>query len=165
MSGRGHEHRPRTELVAEANRLRAEGLNVREIALTMGKGEGTVRSWFSDPDGSKARALKASYQGACVECGYPTSHGGGSGREKASLRCIYCARGKLRPVSARPRLCVPVRLSEISLDVRLQGAREATRVYRDPDERLEILLAAVQPSERVYWLAESAKPLLEQIAA
>lgn len=131
----------------------------------MGKTRSTVQSWFSDPDGSKARALKASYRGSCVECGMPTSHDGGKGREKASLRCIYCAQGKERPASARPRLCVPVRLTEIREDVRLDAAVLAGRATTNSDERLELLLAAIAPSDETYWLAESAQPILERVAA
>jgi hypothetical protein len=48
--------------------------------------------------------------------------------------------------------------------VRLAGAREAARSWRDPLDRAEILLAALTPSTTVYWLAESARSLRDQLA-
>ena len=162
-TGRGQEHRTRAELLAEATRLRAEGLTHRQIAARMGKAHGTVRGWFSDPDGSKARALKKSYAGSCKDCGMPTD--GGNGPNNQSTRCIYCARGIPRPQAAKPRLCVPFRLTDIDPQVRVDAVLEATKREKDPDERLAILLVAIHPSDRVYWLSESARPMLEAFAA
>lgn len=58
--------------VAEAARLRAEGLLVREIAERMGVARSTADAWLNDPDGSKLRARKDTYRGRCEDCGAPT---------------------------------------------------------------------------------------------
>lgn len=79
----------REEKVAKAQILRAEGLKLREIAKKMGVAVQTVNSWLCDPDGSKAKARKASYTGICSECGGPTPYGGG----RVTLRCGDCRRG------------------------------------------------------------------------
>lgn len=163
-TGRGAERRTRAQLLAEATRLRdEEGLTSRQIAERMGKGYGTVRNWFSDPDGSKAKALKASYRGSCKDCGMPTD--GSNGPNNQSTRCYWCAKGLPRPASLKPRLCVPFRLIDIDPQVRVDAVVTACRYVKDPDERLELLVAALQPSDTTYWLAESARPLLEAYAA
>ncbi len=77
----------RAEKVAEAQRLRAEGLLLREIAERMGCGFRTVSVWLNDPDGSKsrrtARDWRALRAGVCVDCGGHTS-------PNAEERCRAC---------------------------------------------------------------------------
>jgi hypothetical protein len=155
----------RAQRVAQITALKARGLTHRQIGEELGIGASTIRNLLNDPDGLKERARKLSYRGTCIDCGGPTD--GGDGRAKAALRCRWCVRGipvgsPLRPTARRT---LPVRLSDLPLEVRLTGAREANRVERGDVERTEILLAALEPSETVYWLAESARPLLECIVA
>lgn len=139
-------------------RLRGEGLSHRQIGERFSLGSTTTRNLVNDPDGSKTRERKRSYAGVCVDCGGPTD--GSNGREKAPLRCQWCAQGKQRP---KIRLCVPVRLCDLPVDVRLDAASVAARIERDECERLELLLAAIEPSDTVYWLSESARPVLDAL--
>jgi transposase len=78
------------ERVAEAQRLRSEGVILKEIAARIGVALSTVHMWLTDPDGEQLRARKESYRGVCVECGAPTSGGKGRG-EKAPQRCGECS--------------------------------------------------------------------------
>lgn len=152
----------RAQRLEQIRELKARGLTSRQIAAEVGVAVNTVRDYLSDPTGAKARARKASYAGVCIECGGPTN--GGSGPGKASLRCSYCVRGIPSGRAHRPtrRRTVPVRLDELPVDVRLDGARDAIRI-ESGDERIALLEAALFPSDTVYWLAESARPLLEQL--
>jgi DNA-binding CsgD family transcriptional regulator len=81
--------KPRAEKKAEAQRLRAEGLTVRKIAERMGSRPNTVSTWLTDPDLSKQRARRLSYQGTCEECGAKTD--GSNGAEKAPTICLNCS--------------------------------------------------------------------------
>jgi hypothetical protein len=74
----------------EAQRLREEGLLLREIAERMGAKRTTVSAWLCDPDGSKLRARKDSYRGECIDCGARTD--GSNGRANAPRRCDECSR-------------------------------------------------------------------------
>ena len=44
----------------------AEGLSIAEIAARLGRSPATVKAYFYDPTGEKARAVNAPYVGACV---------------------------------------------------------------------------------------------------
>jgi Homeodomain-like domain len=149
----------RKERLAQIVELKAKGLTYRQIAERLGLTQSGVRNIVNDPDGSKQRARRKRYQGQCIDCGEPTD--GASGRAKAPMRCKWCAQGLGRPMAARPRLRVPVRLTELPLHVRLDGVRDASRIERDPLERTAILLAALEPSDRTYWVSEAARPLIE----
>lgn len=48
---------------------------------------------------------------------------------------------------------VPVRLTDLPKDVRMSAARHVCKHEPDPVVRLEVVLAAVAPSSRVYWVA------------
>jgi transposase len=61
--------RERAQSVAEAGRLRQEGLLLREIGVELGVSAKTVHAWLSDPEGSKARERKRRYRAVCVDCG------------------------------------------------------------------------------------------------
>lgn len=50
---------------------------------------------------------------------------------------------------------IPVRLCDIPAEVRMTAARKACRREPDPQERMEIITAAVYPSDRIYWIAAS----------
>lgn len=81
----------RSERVARAQRLREEGLLLREIAESLGCSLSTAQAYLSDPDNAKARARKDSYRQACIGCG--TLLNGSNGRgPRAAKRCRTCAR-------------------------------------------------------------------------
>lgn len=78
----------RAAKVAQAQRLRAEGLLLREIAERMGCAIQTAHSYISDPDLAKLKARKDGYRGRCDQCGAETD--GSNGRAKAPTRCRDC---------------------------------------------------------------------------
>jgi transposase len=78
----------RAARVAEAARLRGEGLREREIAERMGVARTTVDAWLHDPDGSRLKARKDAYGGTCKQCGGKTDGSRGPGR--ASDLCQAC---------------------------------------------------------------------------
>jgi DNA-binding NarL/FixJ family response regulator len=45
--------------------IQAEGLSIAQIAERLGSSPATVKAYFYDPTGEKARAAKRRYQGAC----------------------------------------------------------------------------------------------------
>ena len=63
--------RQRAVLLARHYR-EAEGLTIIQIAQRLGRAPATVKGYFYDPDGDKAKAVKRRYQGACAGCGAPT---------------------------------------------------------------------------------------------
>jgi hypothetical protein len=78
----------RAARVAKAQRLRRQGLVVREIAEQMGVAHKTADTWLNDPDLSKQRARRDSYRGTCERCGGPTD--GSHGRDRAPELCSSC---------------------------------------------------------------------------
>ena len=59
--------------VALARHLReAEGLSIAQIADRLGRSPATIKAYFYDPTGEKAKAVKRRYQGACRGCRAPT---------------------------------------------------------------------------------------------
>lgn len=78
----------RAERAAEAARLRAEGLKLREVAERMGLSVSYAHALLKDPDGSLDRARKQSYGSPCVDCGKPTN--GSNGAQGAADRCWSC---------------------------------------------------------------------------
>lgn len=53
---------------------------------------------------------------------------------------------------------IPVRLTDIPIDERCRAAQVASRQARDEQETMSLLAAALDPSERVYWVrADAAK--------
>lgn len=96
----------RAQKVAEAQRLRAQGLKWREIAEEMGYARSTVAAWVSDPDRSKEIARKESYRGTCPDCGATTN--GSDGPGKVSRRCSSCA-AAVRLIWSRERIIESIR--------------------------------------------------------
>jgi DNA-binding CsgD family transcriptional regulator len=59
--------------VAEAVRLRAQGLTYRAIGERLSVNCRTAHEWVTDPDGARRDQRKASYCGECIVCGGPTN--------------------------------------------------------------------------------------------
>jgi|SRR5580704_26738 AraC-like DNA-binding protein len=86
----------RCRAVALARHFReAEDLSVGEIAERLGRSPATVKAYFYDPTGEKARAVKARYLGVCRECGAYTQPRNGKG--DAYAYCKACHPGAIKP--------------------------------------------------------------------
>jgi hypothetical protein len=129
--------RERAQSVAEASRLRREGLLLREIGAQMGVSAKTVHAWLSDPDGSKARERKSRYHdGVCRDCGGPCyrywsdSRGGYTDADHPERCNIVVDLGRVRRV-----------LLQIAADVdelaRARTVEDLEHAKVDPDERAE----------------------------
>lgn len=155
----------RAELAAEVARLHEAGQTYPQIAERLGIARSYAQDLGNDPDQSKRRERLRRYEGVCVECGGPTSGNGGHGT--APTRCRNCTTmmgmGGERPSEPSIRRTLPVRLCDLPESVLIAGANEACRREHGDLERQELLVAALLPSDTVYWLAESAGPLLEQL--
>src|SRR5438270_1264503 len=78
----------RRRAVALARHFReAEGLSIAQIADRLGRSPATIKAYFYDPTGEKARAVKARYLGVCRGCGAYTQPRNGKGDAYA-----YCKR-------------------------------------------------------------------------
>src|SRR3989440_4306643 len=78
----------RRRAVALARHFReAEGLSITQIASRLGRSPATIKAYFYDPTGEKARAVKARYVGVCRGCGAYTQPRNGKGDAYA-----YCKR-------------------------------------------------------------------------
>ena len=80
----------------------AEGLSIAEIAALLGRSPATVKAYFYDPTGEKARAVKARYQGVCRGCGAYTQPRNGKG--DAYAYCKACHPGAIQPRWTRERV-------------------------------------------------------------
>jgi AcrR family transcriptional regulator len=86
----------RRRAVALARHYREfESLSIREIADRLGRSPATVKAYFYDPTGEKARAVKARYQGVCRGCGAYTQSRNGKG--DAYAYCKACHPGAIEP--------------------------------------------------------------------
>ena len=86
----------RRRAVALARHFReAEGLSIAEIADRLGRSAATVKAYFYDPTGAKARAVKSRYQGVCRGCGASTRPRNGKG--DAYAYCKACHPGAIEP--------------------------------------------------------------------
>jgi len=85
----------RRRAVALARHFReAEGLSIAEIARRLGRSSATVKAYFYDPTGEKARAVKARYVGVCRGCGAYTQARNGKG--DAYAYCKACHPGAIQ---------------------------------------------------------------------
>lgn len=75
----------RAEKVAKIREYVEHGYTCADIATAMGLTYSGIRNLINDPDGSKQRARRLRYQGACEDCGAPTD--GSNGRAKAPTHC------------------------------------------------------------------------------
>jgi AraC-like DNA-binding protein len=84
----------RRRAVALARHFReAEGLSITQIASRLGRSPATIKAYFYDPTGEKARAVKARYLGVCRGCGAYTQPRNGKG--DAYRYCGRCHPGAM----------------------------------------------------------------------
>ena len=79
-----------------------EGLSIAQIAERLGRSPATIKAYFYDPTGEKARAVKARYVGVCRGCGAYTQPRNGKG--DAYAYCKHCHPGAISG-AGRPRRC------------------------------------------------------------
>jgi len=85
----------RRRAVALARHYREfEGLTIQQIADRLGRAPATVKAYFYDPTGEKARAVKARYVGVCRGCGAYTQPRKGKG--DAYAYCKACHPGAIK---------------------------------------------------------------------
>ena len=93
----------RRRAVALARHFRdAEGLSIVQIADRLGRSPATVKAYFYDPTGEKARAVKARYVGVCRGCGAYTQPRNGKG--DAYAYCKRCHPGAIERRWTRERV-------------------------------------------------------------
>jgi AraC-like DNA-binding protein len=98
----------RRRAVALARHFReAEGLSIAQIADRLGRSPATVKAYFYDPTGEKARAVKARYVGVCRGCGAYTQPRNGKG--DAYAYCKRCHPGAIQPRWTRERVLAAMR--------------------------------------------------------
>jgi AraC-like DNA-binding protein len=97
----------RRRAVALARHFReAEGLSIAQIADRLGRSPATVKAYFYDPTGEKARAVKARYQGVCRGCGAYTQPRNGKG--DAYAYCKACHPGAIERRWTRERVLAAI---------------------------------------------------------
>jgi AraC-like DNA-binding protein len=93
----------RRRAVALARHYRKfEGLSIAQIADRLGRSSATIKAYFYDPTGEKARAVKARYQGVCRGCGADTQPRNGKG--DAYAYCKGCHPGAIERHWTRGRV-------------------------------------------------------------
>jgi AcrR family transcriptional regulator len=93
----------RRRAVALARHYReAEGMSIAQIAERLGRAPATIKGYFYDPTGEKARAVKARYRGVCRGCGAPTARG--TARATPTRIANACHPGAIAPESTRERV-------------------------------------------------------------
>ena len=80
----------------------AEGLSNAQIAVRLGRSPTTVKAYFYDPTGEKARVVKARYVGVCRGCGAYTQPRNGKG--DAYAFCKACHPGAIERRWTRERV-------------------------------------------------------------
>jgi len=100
-----HRVAERRRAVALARHYREfEALSNGEIAERLGRSVATVKAYFYDPTGDKARSVKARYVGVCRGCGAYTQPRNGKG--DAYAYCKRCHPGAIERQWTRERVLV-----------------------------------------------------------
>jgi hypothetical protein len=118
----------RRRAVALARHFReAESMSMAQIADRLGRSPATVKAYFYDPNGAKAKAVKARYVAVCRGCGADTQPRNGKGDAYAYFKARHLDQG---PPPRRDR--APLDASACAgRDVRVAGAvRPAAVVVR-----------------------------------
>jgi len=93
----------RRRAVALARHFReAEGLSIAQIAKRLSRSPASIKAYFYDPTGEKARAVKARYVGVCRSCGAYTQPRNGKG--DAYAYCKTCHPGAIQKRWTRERV-------------------------------------------------------------
>jgi AcrR family transcriptional regulator len=126
----------------------AEGLSIAQIADRLGRSPATVKAYFYDPTGAKARAVKARYQGVCRGCGAYTQPRNGKG--DAYAYCKACHPGAIERRWTRERV-LDALLRWSTRYGRLPSSYDWSRTHarRRGGEALERLSAGDWPSASV----------------
>jgi AraC-like DNA-binding protein len=99
----------RRRAVALARHYREfESLSIRQIADRLDRSPATVKAYFYDPTGEKARAVKPRYLGVCRGCGAYTQPRNGKG--DAYAYCKVCHPGAIGRRWSRERVLDAIRV-------------------------------------------------------
>ena len=104
---------------------KGEGLSNLQIADRLGRAPATIKAYFYDPTGEKARAVKARYQGVCRGCGAYTQPRNGKG--DAYAYCKACHPGAIERRWTRERVLDAMREWRAVLQPDPQGTRLGPR--------------------------------------
>jgi hypothetical protein len=80
---------------------------IAQLADRLGRSPATVKAYFYDPTGEKARAVKARYVGVCRGCGAYTQPRNGKG--DAYAYCMACHPGAIQVRWTRERVLAAMR--------------------------------------------------------
>jgi hypothetical protein len=105
-----------------------EGLSIRQIADRLGRSPATVKAYFYDPTGEKARAVKARYVGMCCGCGAYTQPRNGKG--DAYRYCKRCKPGAIQPKWTK-ELVIVAMLKWVSRYGRLPSSYDWSRTHAE----------------------------------
>jgi hypothetical protein len=160
----------RRRAVAVARHYReVEGLSIGAIANQLGRSPATIKAYFDDATGEKARAVKARYVSVCRGCGAYTQPRNGTG--DAYAYCKACHPGAIERRWTRERVLAAMHAWQArygwlpsSYDWSVTHARRRGGVAR------ERLMAGTWPSASVVtalfgrWAAAryTARQLLEE---
>ncbi|MFL5860360.1 MAG: hypothetical protein ACJ780_06230 [Solirubrobacteraceae bacterium] len=158
----------RRRAVALARHYREfDGLSIAQIAGRLGRSPATIKAYFYDPTGEKARAVKARYVGVCRGCGAYTQPRNGKG--DAYAYCKACHPGAIK------RRWTPERVLAAMADWRSRYDRlpssydwSRTHARRRGGEALERRGGGVWPAASIVtrlfgtWAAASAAARLQE---
>jgi hypothetical protein len=146
----------RRRAVAIAHHYRdSEGRSIAEIARLLGRSPATIKAYFYDPTGEKARAVKARYQGICRGCGAYTQPRNGKG--DAYAYCKACHPGAIEHRWTRGRV-LDAMLRWCTRYGRLPSSYDWSRTHarRRGGEPLERLSAGDWPSAGVVTAVDGS---------